>query len=139
MSSARNQHLSALLEVTPAGDGDGYVAENRGTGYIEILDQLEQQLLPPPVPRDSLTEFELTFARRNPTTPERTAVSGGGTRGRVLDYLREHRTASSRELAGAAGLSLNGVRRIINELVEEGVIVRTEPLKSPKQRYRLQG
>ncbi|MFS0129649.1 ATP-binding protein [Corynebacterium striatum] len=139
MSSARNQHLSALLEVTPAGDGDGYVAENRGSGYIEILDQLERQLLPPPVPRDSLTEFELTFARRNPTTPERTAALGGGTRGRVLDYLREHRTASSRELAAAAGLSLNGVRRTINELVEEGVIVRTEPLKSPKQRYRLQG
>ncbi len=49
----------------------------------------------------------------------------------VLDYLREHRTASSRELAAAAGLSLNGVRRTINELVEEGVIVRTPLRDSP--------
>ncbi|MGV0439229.1 ATP-binding protein [Corynebacterium mastitidis] len=39
ISSSRNQRLSALLEVTPApGPEQRFVAENRGTGYAEILD-----------------------------------------------------------------------------------------------------
>ncbi|MGV0342586.1 ATP-binding protein [Corynebacterium mastitidis] len=138
ISSSRNQRLSALLEVTPApGPEQRFVAENRGTGYAEILDQLQQQLLPPPTVRDSLTAFTLTFERRRHTEPERAASRSGGNRQSILQYLDAHHSASTRELAAATGLSANGVRRIIGLLVEEGIVERTEPLRSPKQRYRI--
>ena len=137
MTSARNQHLSQLLEVTAISGGSGYVAENRGTGYIEILDQLQKTLLPPPKPTDSLTTFTLTFERREMTLPERSASIHGGSSERILEYLAQHQSANSRELAAAAGISVGGVRRILNQLVDSGRIERTEPLRSPKQRYRL--
>jgi transcriptional regulator len=137
MTSARNQHLSKLLEVTAISGGSGYVAENRGTGYIEILDQLQKTLLPPPKPADSLTTFTLTFERREMTLPERSASIHGGSSERIMEYLAQHQSANSRELAAAAGISVGGVRRILNQLVDSGRIERTEPLRSPKQRYRL--
>ncbi|MBK4144863.1 putative DNA binding domain-containing protein [Corynebacterium macginleyi] len=137
MTSARNQHLSQLLEVTAISGGSGYVAENRGTGYIEILDQLQKTLLPPPKPADSLTMFTLTFQRREMTLPERSASIYGGSSERIMEYLAQQQSANSRELAAAAGISVGGVRRILNQLVDSGRIERTEPLRSPKQRYRL--
>lgn len=136
LSSARNQFLSRLLEVTPYEDG-GFVAENRGSGYQEILSQLEQGMLPPPRPVDRLDSFSLTFERRQMTLAERGAAAGTSSRGRILDYLRTHKTASSRELAAAAGISVGGTRAIINSLVKSETIARTEPVTSPKQRYRL--
>ncbi|HJG42696.1 hypothetical protein ACEE90_09795 [Corynebacterium phoceense] len=53
----------------------------------------------------------------------------------MIDYVQEHVAASSRELA-AAGMSVGGIRRVLNEMVEAGERVRTEPVRSPKQRYR---
>lgn len=138
ISSTRNQHLSALLEVTPSRvAGRGFVADNRGTGYTEIIDELARELLPPPTPRDSLTSFSLTFLRRAMTEPERAAATFGGNKELIIRYLREHYSATSRELAAAAGLSQNGVRKILNQLIEEGMVERMEALRSPKQRYRL--
>lgn len=138
ISSTRNQHLSALLEVTPSRvAGRGFVADNRGTGYAEIIDELARELLPPPTPRDSLTSFSLTFLRRAMTVPERAAATFGGNKELIISYLREHYSATSRELAAAAGLSQNGVRKILNQLIEEGMVERMEALRSPKQRYRL--
>ncbi|KXI15781.1 hypothetical protein HMPREF3227_02300 [Corynebacterium sp. CMW7794] len=49
----------------------------------------------------------------------------------MIDYVQEHVTASSRELA-AAGISVGGIRRVLNEMVEAGELVCTEPLRSPK-------
>lgn len=136
LSSARNQFLSKLLEVTPYEDG-GFVAENRGSGYQEILSQLEQEMLPPPRPVDRLDSFSLTFERRQMTPAERGAAAGTSSRARILDYLHTHKTASSRELAGAAGIGVGGTRATLNSLVKSKVITRTEPATSPKQRYRL--
>lgn len=136
IASSRNQRLSSLLEATPL-PGKGYVAENRGTGYIEIIDQLARELLPPPQVQNTLSMFALTFVRRGMTEPERRAARSGGSKESVVEYLRQHHAASTRELAAAAGLSANGVRRILNQLIDAGIIERTEPLKSPKQRYRL--
>ncbi|MCQ9352664.1 putative DNA binding domain-containing protein [Corynebacterium sp. 153RC1] len=148
LSSTRNEHLSSLLEATPypaAGPGSlsgsgvdgGFVAENRGSGFIEILDQLERELLPPPRPQDSLTTFRLEFERRSPTDAERQASVTGASKTRILDYLASYPSGTSKELAAAAGVSTGGVRRILSEMVAEGAIERTEPLTSPKQRYRL--
>ncbi|WP_168164072.1 hypothetical protein [Corynebacterium sp. HMSC077B05] len=49
----------------------------------------------------------------------------------MIDYVQEHVTASSRELA-AAGISVGGIRRVLNEMVEADELVCTEPLRSPK-------
>ena len=94
-------------------------------------------MLPPPRPVDRLDSFSLTFERRQMTLAERGAAAGTSSRGRILDYLRTHKTASSRELAAAAGISVGGTRAIINSLVKSETIARTEPATSPKQRYRL--
>lgn len=110
-------------------------ALHRGTGYIEILDQLQRHVLPPPEPRDFLTACELVFPQRDAARAERAAASGGKSRDAVIDYVQEHVMASSRELA-AAGMSVGGIRRVLNEMVEAGERVRTEPVRSPKQRYR---
>lgn len=40
-------------------------------------------------------------------------------------------------IAAAIGLSLGGTRRVVNELLELGVIACTAPARSPKQRYRI--
>lgn len=138
LSSSRNQHLSRILEVTPINAGEqGFVAENRGTGYVEIYHQLERQLLPPPTIIDTLTLFSIEFERRRHTLPELAASKKGANRESLLRYLQQHHTASVAELAATAGLSKNGVRRILNQLIEEDRVIRTEPLRSPKQRYRL--
>lgn len=133
---SRNAVLSRLLESAPYPDG-GFVAENRGSGYQEIERQLSHNLLPPPVPQDRLTQFSLHFPRRAMRTAERGAAAGSSSSERILDYLRKHRTATSRELSAAAGIGLGGTRKVLNGLIEQGLVERTEPARSPKQRYRL--
>lgn len=134
-SSSRNSFMARLLEVTPYPEG-GFVAENRGTGYQEILDSLEREFLPPPIPEDKLTQFVLTFERRRMTEAEKAAAGGESSRERVLAHLEKVYTATSKDLAAAAGIGVGGVRRILNDLVKEGLVERTEPTRSPKQRYR---
>lgn len=135
-SSSRNEVLARLLESTPYEEG-GFVAENRGSGYQEILDKLQQELLPPPAPHSNLNGFRLEFFKRKPTPAEQASREGGSTRKVVLDYLAQHSSASSRDLAAAAGVVLATVRRTVNILIDEGIVERTEPNRSPKQRYRL--
>ncbi|MCQ9342945.1 helix-turn-helix domain-containing protein [Corynebacterium kozikiae] len=84
-----------------------------------------------------MTTFRLEFKRRSPTNAERQASVPGASKTRILDYLASHPSGTSKELAAAAGVSTGGVRRILSEMVAEGAIERTEPLTSPKQRYRL--
>ena len=136
LSSSRNQFLSRLLEVTPYGEG-GFVAENRGSGYQEIMTQLEREMLPPAIPVDRLDSFSLTFERRRMTLAEQGAAAGTSSREKILEYLRSHSSATSRELAGAAGIGVGGARAVLNKLLKEGLIYRTEPSSSPKQRYKM--
>ncbi|MFT3944314.1 MAG: ATP-binding protein [Ancrocorticia sp.] len=136
ISSTRNQYLSRLLEVT-AFPGGGFVAENRGSGYQEIMTQLERDMLPPPIPKDSLTGFSLTFERRRMTKAERRSSQGATSRDQILNYLLTHSSANSRELAAAAGVSVGAARNAVSSLVAEGIVERLEPARSPKQRYRL--
>ncbi|EEJ52936.1 divergent AAA domain protein [Mobiluncus mulieris ATCC 35239] len=136
LSSARNQFLSRLLEVTPYAEG-GFVAENRGSGYHEILSQLEKESLPRPLPVDRLDSFSITFERRRMTPAEKGINAELSSKDKILDYLATHPTASSRELAETAGISIGGTRAILNNLIKTGLVTRTEPPTSPKQRYRL--
>ncbi len=136
VSSSRNQALSTLLELTPARNG-GFVAENRGSGYVEILSEQQRAHLPAPHPDDQLSRFRLTFARRYLTEIEGGGAMPATPRELILDHLRHHATAASKELATVAGVSVGRVRQILNELCDSGEVERTQPARSPKQRYRI--
>ena len=135
VSSARNQRLSALLEDVAYPDG-GMVVENRGTGYAIIESELQRALMPPPLPKDDITGFSLTMPRRRFTPDEQGANLHRSTREAILSAVDQQGSVSSRELMRASGLSRTAVVRQLNSLVDQGVLVPTEPGRSPKQRYR---
>lgn len=136
ISSARNQRLSALLEDVELPDG-GMVAENRGTGYATIQSQLRDAMMPPPVPRDSISMFTLTFPRRSLTTVERSASWHSDLRLAILNEVSSRGSVSAKELMDASGLSRTAVLRQIHGLINDGTLTPTEPRRSPKQRYRM--
>ncbi len=136
VSSTRNQYLAQLLESTPYPDG-GWVVENRGTGYMEIEARLAEALMAPPIPKDSVSGFDLIFTRRHLMPSEIKGTVTSDTRGAILDMLERVGSVSTKEIMTTSGLSRAGVMRYINELLANGVIEPTEPRRSPRQRYRL--
>lgn len=136
VSSTRNQYLAMLLESTPYPDG-GWVVENRGTGYQEIEARLAEALMAPPIPKDSISFFSLTFTRRHLMPEEMRQHSAPDMRAAILDMMEKAGSVSTRELMEASGLSRAGVMRHINKLLKQGIIEPTEPGRSPRQRYRL--
>lgn len=136
VTDSRNASLVKILESTPDASG-AMVAENRGSGYITMVQLLQDAHMPAPKPEDNIRYFRLTFHQRYLTDAERGAAAGRSSRQAVLDHLSTVESASSRELAAAAGVSLGGIRRILGEMVDSGQIERMAPLRSPKQRYHL--
>ena len=135
VSASRNQFLSNILESTPYQDG--YVAENRGTGYQTIEAELSDALMPAPTPKDTIASFTLTFEKRRMSAPERTHTDGQAIEMTILTMFERSETISTREAAQATGKSRATVLKYIRKLVEDGVLEPTEPPKSTKQRYRL--
>ena len=135
ISSARNQRLSALLEDVVYPDG-GMVAENRGTGFATIEAELQHALMPPPIARDDITGFGLTFQRRHLTRDEGGGNLGTSVREAILAEVDRRGSISSREVMQASGLSRSSILNHIKALVEEGVLIPTEPGRSPRKRYR---
>lgn len=131
LSSSRNQRLSTLLESVTF-PGGGSVAENRGTGIAVMQSQLSKALMPPPEFRDDLSSFTVVFRRRS-VAPEEEYLSAED---RVERVLWELESASTRELREQLDLSRTAVQNSLNSLIEKGKVERTEPTRSPKQRYR---
>lgn len=136
VSSSRNQFLSNILEATPYSDG-GYVVENRGTGYQEIEYQLRKAMMLPPRPKNSLVAFSLTIDKRRRAESEMRSARGEEVATAILSYLKDHSSASTRELAEESGLSRSAITAHVRKLVNSGEIEPMEPARSPKQRYRL--
>lgn len=137
VSASRNQHLSNILESTPYQDG--YVAENRGTGYQAIESELSEALMPPAKPKDTISTFSITFEKRRMTRMERGLTTKETIEATVLSMLEERESLSTREVTGATGKSRATILKHINGMVEQGVLEPTEPAGSTKQRYRLAG
>ena len=135
VSSSRNQFLSNILESTPYADG-GFVVENRGTGYQEIEEQLQRAQMMPPRPRNSTTTFSLTFDKRR-VLPSEISGTSGDIDEAIVGYLREHTSASAAELAEASGRARSTIAVHVKALIGEGKVEPIEPMRSPKQRYRL--
>lgn len=132
VSSARNPHLSVLLESTSFPDG-GLVAENRGTGIATITHALADALLPPPEIRSTPSAFTIVFHRRRVAQAEQYASAEE----RVWAELKSHVTMSTTELTSALNLSRTSVQNALRRLIAEGRVAPTEPARSPKQRYRV--
>lgn len=135
VSSSRNQRLSNILESTPYQDG--YIAENRGTGYQTIEAELSEALMPPPVPRDSIGSFSITFEKRSLSRTERSLTTKETIEATVLSMLKERSSISTREVMSATNKSKATVVSHINLMTDAGLLEPTEPSGSTKQRYRL--
>lgn len=131
LSSTRNQWVAMFLENVRGADG-GLVAENRGTGFAVIEQSLADALMPPVKIRESLTSFDVIFERRRVAKKETYASA----KDRILAILAGRTSASTTEMVATTGLSRTAVQRAINQLIDESVVMPTEPARSPKQRYR---
>ena len=131
VSTSRNQLLSTFLEDLSFSSG-GTVAENRGTGIAVMRSATASALMPPPEFSNTLTHFTVTFHKRKVASTEthETAYE------KVSRLLQERTSWSTTELKEATGLSRTAVQKSLNQLLTEGVAEATEPLRSPRQRYR---
>lgn len=131
VSTSRNQLLSTFLEDLSFSNG-GTVAENRGTGIAVMRSATASALMPPPEFSNTLTHFTVTFHKRKVASTEthETAYE------KVSRLLQERTSWSTTELKEATGLSRTAVQKSLNQLLAEGVAEVTEPLRSPRQRYR---
>ncbi|OZG62847.1 ATP-dependent DNA helicase recG C-terminal [Bifidobacterium lemurum] len=139
-TQSRNQFLSRILEDVPYTDVDGkvgHVVENRGTGYAIIKGSLAEALMDPPISVSTLSEFRILFRHRKMTEQEGVSYSRSNVEQAILMYLAERQSASSSELANAAGLSTKTIRDYISRMMAEGVVEGIGSKYSPKRRYRL--
>lgn len=131
ISSSRNQRLATFLE-TIAYPGGGHVAENRGTGIAVIQSSLEKALMPPAEIIGDLVSFRITFRRRRVAVEEKYLTA----QDHVRQVMATRESASTAEIVDETRLSRSAVQKALNELIQEGYIEHTEPLRSPRQRYR---
>ena len=108
------------------------VTENRGTGIATINHAFAEALLAKPIYTSKISRFTVTFSRRLAAPSERYATG----RDKVLAQLKSSSSASTSEIVNATHLSRTAVQKAINQLIKEGKALRTEPLKSPLQRYK---
>jgi ATP-dependent DNA helicase RecG len=139
-TQSRNQFLARILEDAPYTDVDGLagrVVENRGTGYSIIEGSLSAALMEPPVVQSDLNEFRIIFRHRRMTEQEENGFSQENTRRGIVAFLAARTSASTSEIAAAAGISQKTVRGYINSLIDEGLVEGIGSKYSPKRRYRI--
>lgn len=139
-TASRNQFLARILEDVPYSDVDGRVGrvvENRGSGYPTINRELEQALMPAPIPKSTLDEFVLIMRHRRMTDQEDRSYTKENVKTAILGYITDRESVSTSELAKASGMSMKTVRRYLSALMEEGIVEGIGTANSPKRRYRL--
>lgn len=139
-TTSRNQFLSRILEDVPYRDFDGsvgHVVENRGSGFPTINNELEKALMGKPLVLSSLDEFKIILRHRKMTREEGTSYSKANVEEAILEFLRNRGSASTSEVARAAGISTKTALSYISRLVNEGMVEGIGSKHSPKRRYRI--
>lgn len=127
-SSTRNQFLSDILESTPYEGG--FVAENRGTGIRLMASELARNGMKPPIVRDSISMFSLTFEKRAAAGEDDPAET-------IIAYLARNGASTSAEMSEALDVSRSTLNSRLRKLVEAGRVVRIGVKRSRNQKYRL--
>lgn len=135
ISSTRNEFLSRLLTYTPFESG--FVVENKRTGFMVIEASLAKSLMSPPIAKDTITYFILTFSKRRRTSDETIGKTREKIDQAILGALSEHSSLSVKEITKMSGLSRSSIGNHVRKLVAEKKLEPIEPKGSPKQRYRL--
>lgn len=93
--------------------------------------ELARSLMPPPEFRDDVSSFTVVFRRRQVASSEAylTVIE------RVEMEVLKAESISTSELVDLLGASRTSVQNALNQLMRRGVIVATEPPRSPRQRY----
>lgn len=107
--------------------------ENRGTGYQVIEEELQNALMPEHKPLSTLTFFSLTFDKRRVSHSERQLTNTTDIPHAIIALLRQHHSASARDMAEASGLSRSTIANNLRKLIEDGIVEPTQPGRSPKQ------
>ena len=134
ISASRNEFLSRLLTYTPFLDG--YVVENKGTGFMTIESELARALMPPPTVKNSLTFFSLSFEKRRMSKPERSKRPNSLDE-TIIRAIHANGDLSIKELVAISGMSRTSISQHVRQLVETKILEPLENIRSPKQRYRL--
>ena len=140
VSSTRNLNLSRLLEYTPFTSEEGrqgYVIENRGTGLVQIQEALARAQMPPVSLKNFTTAFILTMKKRTASSAAVAVKPRDKLASDVLEALRNLPDVSLPELTETTGVNRRTLASVLKALIDKKLVERTEPLKSPKQRYRL--
>ena len=130
-SATRNQYLCSLLESVPYQNG--YMVENRGTGFHLIRQELEQAGLQQPELQNSIAMFSLVMR----ITPQVSSASNCEAHDTLLEALARVPSASAAELAEKTGLARSTITYRLRKLEAQGIVERIGETRSPKQRYRL--
>lgn len=137
---SRNQFLARILEDVSCKDFDGTkgrVVENRGSGYPTIENELEKAFMSKPIIQSSLDEFRFIVIHQKTMEHEGAACSKASVENAILSYFATHESASTAEIANAAGMSTKTATGYINTLLDNDTIEGIGSKYSPKRKYRL--
>lgn len=128
-SSTRNEYLADILESTPFEGG--FVAENRGTGYKLMRQELAAIGAPVPIVKDTISMFTLTFKKRPEAVLQESSFDG------VLNYISLNSPCSSSDIAAALKIPRSTLNYRLKKLINEGFVDRIGAERSRNQRYEI--
>lgn len=116
-------------------NGMGSLAEGNGSGILLMMNEMQSSGLKAPefIPR--IDHFKVTLWRPSEKDERQRVVKIG--KAFVEAFLKENGEMSMRELAEESGMTLNQVRRRVNELIDQGRVEATAPTTSRNRKYRL--
>jgi len=125
-SVARNKAIANAFRV--AG-----LVESFGAGIKKMQRLCEEYGCPAPEIKEEGTDFIVTFFRertRNVTSAIHGIKDMTGIESRVYAMICGDSTMTVKEMSASSGISEMSVRRILNSLIEKGLIMRTGSKKT---------
>lgn len=90
-----------------------------------------------PLVISNLNEFRIILRHRRITQEEGSSYSKANVGEAILEFLRDRDSASTSEVARAAGISTKTTRNYISRLASEDLIEGIGSKHSPKRRYQI--